>query len=133
MTCISRAWIALFCLCGTPALADGLLGNTIGDLGTTRGVLIPELQRAEPSQTLEEALTTAAPTRPAQPLATFETLTARKTTEQMQFEEDAQRALEIPVSNICITAVGACEVAYTTTGSTCFCSTGKSVELGLVQ
>ncbi|OIQ26910.1 MAG: hypothetical protein BM562_16060 [Alphaproteobacteria bacterium MedPE-SWcel] len=56
-----------------------------------------------------------------------------KSSAQRQFEAEQAEELGVAVSNICLTAAGACEVSYTTQGSTCYCDNETTFELGIVQ
>jgi hypothetical protein len=63
----------------------------------------------------------------------FEALQNSKTSGQRELEKELATEYGVPVSNICLTAAGACEVSYSTHGSTCFCTQGDSFELGIIQ
>ncbi|GGB16309.1 hypothetical protein [Allosediminivita pacifica] len=77
----------------------------------------------------------AAPVRSAEgvTLVPYQDLVDQKTEAQWSFEGEQSKALGVDISNICLTAAGACWVGYTTAGSSCFCETKDMLELGIVR
>jgi hypothetical protein len=141
----NRVAVFAFALCATPAVAGGLFGDggvLRGDIGSqidksVVGGTEPFLLTAPAIQTFDQAIqsTETAPVPglgQTAPLS-YEQLLANKTPEQLAYEKSVADLLKYDVSTICVTPSAACEVDLTITGSSCFCTHGKSIEIGLVQ
>lgn len=138
--------LAAAVLVATPALAGGLFTEDrqiSGDIGAQingsilSGEGVPQSKTAnEALQEWERQLSKPLPIVPlSAPNAqtTFETLLNSKTAQDLQLEQSLEEQFGLPVSNICLTSVGACQVDYTTSGSTCFCGEQGAFDLGVVQ
>lgn len=63
----------------------------------------------------------------------YEELIEKKNKADTDYENRAKKILGTDVSNICLTPSGACPVEYAISGSSCFCTKEKRIELGIVE
>ena len=134
----SPACFACLILLPLPAFSGGLFGDgtvvrgSVGELYKQVGPS-PDFELKEPASDNFNTILKARPATRGLNIQSHDELENAKTNDQRTLEKEAQDALGVPVSNICLTASQACIVSYTTTGSTCFCEGSDGIDLGFVN